>query len=139
MTPLETSLARAGLEPTGTGLKLSAFGPHWLHDSPLLEDFTLAEADIVGAGMLGARATAGQVLVAEGEVGDWMLVVLSGTVDVTRRIGADLGETVRGWRSSGPAPRSARCRCSTANRVTPVAPPSMPWNSRCSRARRWPR
>lgn len=95
MTPLETSLARAGLEPTGTGLKLSAFGPHWLHDSPLLEDFTLAEADIVGAAMLGARATAGQVLVAEGEVGDWMLVVLSGTVDVTRRVGADLGETVR--------------------------------------------
>jgi CRP/FNR family cyclic AMP-dependent transcriptional regulator len=94
MTPLETSLARAGLEPTGTGLKLSAFGPHWLHDSPLLEDFTLAEADIVGAAMLGARATAGQVLVAEGEVGDWMLVVLSGTVDVTRRVGADLGETV---------------------------------------------
>ncbi len=95
MTPLETSLARAGLEPTGTGVKLSAFGPHWLHDSPLLEDFTLAEADIVGAAMLGARATAGQVLVAEGEVGDWMLVVLSGTVDVTRRVGADLGETVR--------------------------------------------
>ena len=95
MTPLETSLARAGLEPTGTGLKLSAFGPHWLHDSPLLEDFTLAEADIVGAAMLGARATAGQVLVAEGEVGDWMLVVLSGTVDVTRRVGADQGETVR--------------------------------------------
>ncbi len=95
MTPLETSLARAGLEPTGTGVKLSAFGPHWLHDSPLLEDFTLAEADIVGAAMLGARATAGQVLVAEGEVGDWMLVVLSGTVDVTRRVGADQGETVR--------------------------------------------
>jgi CRP/FNR family cyclic AMP-dependent transcriptional regulator len=87
MTPLETSLARAGLEPTGTGLKLSAFGPHWLHDSPLLEDFTLDEADIVGAGMFGARALAGQVLVVEGQVGDWMLLLLSGTVDVTRRIG----------------------------------------------------
>ena len=95
MTPLETSLEQAGLKPTGAGVQLSVYGPHWLHDSPLLEDFTLDEADIVGAGMFGARAMAGQVLVEEGQVGDWMLVVLSGTVDVTRRVGADLGETVR--------------------------------------------
>lgn len=87
MTPLETSLEQAGLKLTGAGVKLSAYGPHWLHDSPLLEDFTLDEADIVGAGMFGARAMAGQVLVEEGQVGDWMLLLLSGTVDVTRRIG----------------------------------------------------
>jgi CRP-like cAMP-binding protein len=95
MTPLETSLEQAGLELTGTGVKLSAFGPHWLHDSPLLEDFTLEEADIVGAGMLGVRARAGQVLMAEGQVGDWMLLVLSGTVDVTRRVGAENEEVTR--------------------------------------------
>ncbi len=95
MTPLETSLEQAGLELTGTGVKLSAFGPHWLHDSPLLEDFTLDEADIVGAGMLGVRARAGQVLLAEGQVGDWMLLVLSGTVDVTRRAGAEHEEVMR--------------------------------------------
>jgi hypothetical protein len=59
MTPLETSLEQAGLKPTGAGVKLSAYGPHWLHDSPLLEDFTLDEADIVGAGMFGARAMGG--------------------------------------------------------------------------------
>ena len=86
MTPLETSLEQAGLKPTGAGVQLSVYGPHWLHDSPLLEDFTLDEADIVGAGMFGARAMAGQVLVEEGQVGDWMLLLLSGTVDVTRRI-----------------------------------------------------
>ena len=63
MTPLETSLEQAGLKLTGAGVKLSVYGPHWLHDSPLLEDFTLDEADIVGAGMFGARAMAGQVLV----------------------------------------------------------------------------
>lgn len=91
MIPLETHLAQAGLELTGSGVKLSAYGPHWLHDSPLLEDFTPEEADIVGAGMLGARARAGQVLVAEGEVGDWMLLVLGGTVDVTRRLPQDGG------------------------------------------------
>ena len=87
MIPLETQLAQAGVALTGASVKLSAYGPHWLHDSPLLEDFTPEEADTVGACMLGARARAGQVLVGEGEVGDWMLVVLSGTVDVTRRIG----------------------------------------------------
>jgi CRP-like cAMP-binding protein len=95
MTPLETSLEQAGLELTGTGVKLAAFGPHWLHDSPLLEDFTLDEADIVGAGLLGVRARAGQVLMAEGQVGDWMLLVLSGTVDVTRRVGAEHEEVTR--------------------------------------------
>ena len=105
MTPLETSLQQAGLELTGTGVKLSALGPHWLHDSPLLEDFTLEEADIVGAGMLGARARSGQVLVGEGTVGDWMLLVLSGTVDVTRRVGSGRRGRAPGghprWRGGG--------------------------------------
>ena len=36
MIPLETQLVQAGLEPTGTDVRLSAYGPHWLHDSPLL-------------------------------------------------------------------------------------------------------
>lgn len=94
MLPLETQLAQAGLELTGAGVRLSTFGPHWLHDSPLLEDFSLEEADIVGAGLLGARARAGQALVREGEVGDWMLLVLSGTVDVTRHVGQG-GERAR--------------------------------------------
>ena len=31
-------------------------------------------------------ANAGQVLIEEGEAGDWMLLVLQGTVDVTKRI-----------------------------------------------------
>lgn len=89
MNPIQDHLAQAGLEVTGTGVKLSAYGPHWLHDSPLLEDFTPEEADIVGAGMLGVRARPGQVLVTEGEIGDWMLLVLGGTVDVTRRLPQD--------------------------------------------------
>ncbi len=85
MSPLETQLRQAGLEVIGTGTALSALGPHWLHSSPLLEDFTPAEADIFGAALVVVRARPGQVLVAEGDVGDWMLVVLSGTVDVTKR------------------------------------------------------
>jgi CRP/FNR family cyclic AMP-dependent transcriptional regulator len=39
--------------------------------------------------MLRVRAQPGQVLIAEGEVSDWMLILLVGTVDVDkRRVGA---------------------------------------------------
>ena len=85
MIPVETYLQRAGLALVGHSVSLSALGPHWLHDSPLLEDCTLAEADLLGAGMLRVQARSGQVLVTEGDAGNWMMLVLSGTVDVTRR------------------------------------------------------
>lgn len=85
---LETTLQQAGLELLGTGIPLSGHGLHWLHDSPLLEDLTPAEADILGAALLLVRAQPGQVLVHEGEVGDWMLLLLRGTVDVTKRADA---------------------------------------------------
>ncbi len=85
---LETRLQQAGLALIGTGAPLSARGPQWLHDSPLLEDCTPAEVDILGAAMLLVRAQPGQVLVREGEVGDWMMLLLSGTVDVTKRADA---------------------------------------------------
>lgn len=85
---LEAALQQAGLTFIGTGAPLSARGPHWLHDSPLLDDFTPDEADTLGAAMRLVRADPGQVLVREGDVGDWMLLLLSGTVDVTKRADA---------------------------------------------------
>jgi CRP-like cAMP-binding protein len=85
MIPVETYLQQAGLALVGTSVSLSALGTNWLHDSPLLEDCTLAEADLLGAGMLRVQARPGQVLVTEGDAGHWMMLVLSGTVDVTRR------------------------------------------------------
>ena len=85
MIPVETYLQQAGLALVGSSVSLSALGPHWLRDSPLLENHTLAEADLLGAGMLRVRARPGQVLVTEGDAGNWMMLVLSGTVDVTRR------------------------------------------------------
>jgi CRP/FNR family cyclic AMP-dependent transcriptional regulator len=95
MIPVETYLQQAGLALVSHSVNLSALGPNWLHDSPLLEDCTPAEADLLGAAMLLVRARPGQVLLTEGDVGDWMLLVLSGTVDVTRRIGAAGSEIVR--------------------------------------------
>ena len=53
-------------------------------------DFTPAEADTLGEAMLRVRAQPGQVLIAEDEASDWMMLLLRGTVDVgKRRIGAD--------------------------------------------------
>lgn len=85
MIPIESVVQKAGLERVSQGARLSEFGAEWLHSSPLLEDFTPGEADVLGSTMLVVRAQPGQVLVAEGDVGDWMLLVLSGTLDVTRR------------------------------------------------------
>jgi CRP/FNR family cyclic AMP-dependent transcriptional regulator len=83
-TPLEERLRQAGLEVLGSCQKMSGRGPRLLQHSTLLEDFTLAELDTLGEAMLLVRAKPGQVLIAEGDAGDWMLLLLSGTVDVTK-------------------------------------------------------
>lgn len=54
--------------------------------SNLLEDFTLDDLAVLGAAMRRIEAAPGQVLIEEGESGDWMLLVLQGTVDVTKQI-----------------------------------------------------
>lgn len=116
MIALEQYVDKAGLTTVGRGQRLSALGAQWLHSSPLLEDFSPAEADIVGAAMLVVRARSGQVLVAEGDVGNWMLLVLAGTVDVTRRTfvragaDADLSATA----ASGEVTRLAVIRAGAA-------------------------
>ncbi|MEJ6021607.1 Crp/Fnr family transcriptional regulator [Ramlibacter sp. PS4R-6] len=61
-----------------------------LQVSPILRDFTAEEADLLGANMLLVRARPGQLLIAEGEASDWMMMLLSGTVDVGKR---PVGET----------------------------------------------
>lgn len=86
MKTLEEQLDAAGLQVVGCCERLSAYGPDLLQNSPLLEDFTPAEADILGASMLLVRAEPGQVMIREGESGDWMMLILKGTVDVTKQI-----------------------------------------------------
>ena len=41
---------------------------------------------MLGQSMLLIRAEAGQALIKEGEVGEWMLLLLKGTVDVTKKV-----------------------------------------------------
>lgn len=81
---LEQQLQQAGLELLGCCQKMSGRGPALLPHSALLDDFTLEELDPLGDAMLLIRAQPGQVLIREGDCGDWMLLVLSGTVDVTK-------------------------------------------------------
>ena len=86
MLPIETQLLQAGLATIGFCTGLSRHGPEWRHDAVLLEDLTDAEADVLGALMQRVRAAPGQVMIREGDVGDWMLLILSGTVDITKHV-----------------------------------------------------
>ena len=76
-------LEAAGLEVLGPCERLSARQD--LREAAFLQDFTPAEVDILGESMLRVRAQPGQVLIAEDDASDWMLLLLSGTVDVGKR------------------------------------------------------
>jgi CRP-like cAMP-binding protein len=82
---LRAHFERAGLEVQGVCENLSSLGEHWRQTAALLEDLTPEEADILGGMMPTLRARAGQTMIEQGEVGDWMLLVLEGTVDVVKR------------------------------------------------------
>ncbi|MES1980122.1 MAG: cyclic nucleotide-binding domain-containing protein [Pseudomonadota bacterium] len=86
LRPLQEQLQDAGLTVVGACGPLSGYGEDLLNVSPLLQDMTPAEADILGQAMLMVRAEPGQVLIREGDAGEWMLLLLKGTVDVTKRV-----------------------------------------------------
>ena len=85
---LQAQLASSGLRVDGCCDHLSRLGDAFLQVSALLQDMTLAEVDVLGAAMLRVHAKAGQVLIREGASGEWMLLILEGTVDVTRSLAA---------------------------------------------------
>ena len=87
---LENQLRARGIESLGPCERLSRSCPELMLASALLRDFTPVEADLLGASMLRIKAQPGQLLIAEGEASDWMMILLLGTVDIgKRRIGAD--------------------------------------------------
>lgn len=89
---LVEQLRAVNLHIYGCCERLSDYGAEFLQTSPLLQDMTPAEADILGASMLLVRAEPGEVLIREGEAGEWMLLLLKGTVDVTKRVDAPNGQ-----------------------------------------------
>ena len=98
-TPHSMSALTLEEQLTARGLQLSGAcdghsqRPDLLAQCALLNDYTTAEADLLGASMLHVRAQPGQLLIAEDEPGDWMMVLLRGTVDVgKRKVGAGSDE-----------------------------------------------
>jgi CRP-like cAMP-binding protein len=92
---LEQQIRDAGLEVTGCCERLSQW-PGLLETSSLLEDFSPDEADVLGALMLHVRAQPGQMMIREGDINDWMMLLLRGTVDVGKRVGPEAERDVRG-------------------------------------------
>ncbi|MCY7308499.1 MAG: cyclic nucleotide-binding domain-containing protein [Rhodoferax sp.] len=90
---LRAQFERAGLQFDGVCSGLSRFSLQWRQPAALLEDLSTEEADALGALMPLVRARAGQALIKEGDVGDWMLLLLSGTVDVIKT--SESGEVSR--------------------------------------------
>lgn len=86
MKSLEEQLDAAGLSVFGCCQGLEAYGADLLQTSPLLEDFSRAEADTLLRAMVLVRAEPGQVMIREGDAGEWMMLVLKGTVDIAKRI-----------------------------------------------------
>jgi CRP-like cAMP-binding protein len=82
---LVARLQAAGLETLPPTENICAIVPDLQTHAALLHDFLPAEVDVLCARMLRVRARAGQVLIAEGDPGNWMLLVFDGTVDVTKR------------------------------------------------------
>lgn len=91
---LRAHFERVGLRIEGVCDKLSDLGEHWRQTAALLEDLTPEEADTLGRLMPIVRARAGQALITQGEVGEWMLLLLEGTVDVVKR-SEETGESSR--------------------------------------------
>lgn len=90
---LRAQFARAGLRLEGNCVELSRYVRHWHQSAALIEDLTVDEADVLGALMPMLHVRAGQTLIHEGEVGEWMVLLLDGTVDVIKT--TDSGERSR--------------------------------------------
>ena len=136
MKTLEQQLDAAGLRVFGCCEKISDYGPDLLQHAPLLQDFSPAEADLLGASLRLVRAGPGQIMMREGDAGEWMMLVLKGTVDVTKRV----------WRE-GDAPPGGQAPEALAPEVPPgfnpatdandaAAPPASPEVARVGVVRR---
>ena len=85
MATIEEELQAGGLEVLGLCHGFARNNAALLRHSALLDNFTYDEAETLGGVMLRVRAQPGQILIREGTIGDWMMLLLSGTVDVTKR------------------------------------------------------
>lgn len=122
MASIEEELQAGGLEVLGLCQGLARDNTALLHNSALLDNFTEEEAEILGEVMLRVRAPPGQVLIREDTIGHWMMLLLSGTVDVTKRSAEGKPSRIAVIKSGAPigemsmldgAPRYATCSAIT--------------------------
>ncbi len=118
VNPKATPVSDTGLQAAGFCDDLAERASRWHEGAALVEDLTPDEITTLGALMPKVRAQAGQALIREGETGDWMLLLLSGTIDVTKA--AETGApsrlaVIKGGRAVGEmsmldgSPRYATC------------------------------
>ncbi len=84
MAMIEAEMQAKGLEVLGLCHGLAQNHAALLQSSALLDHFTPDEAETLGGVMLRVRAQRGQVLIQEDTPGDWMMLLLRGTIDVTK-------------------------------------------------------
>jgi CRP/FNR family cyclic AMP-dependent transcriptional regulator len=81
----EKYFTERGMRPEGLAKEVAAEMHRLIAHAPLLEEFTIAEITSLGEYMPVYAANAGQVIIGEGEVGDFMIILITGSIDVTRR------------------------------------------------------
>jgi len=110
MKTLEEQLHTAGLKVIGHCKSLSTYSAELSKTSPLLLDMTAQETDLLGQSMLLVSAEPGQALIREGEVGEWMLLLLKGTVDVTKQVTQTTEQRAEDTSNAGEAEKTVTSR-----------------------------
>jgi CRP/FNR family transcriptional regulator, cyclic AMP receptor protein len=82
---LQQRLIDRGVELLNDRVDLVAHGAALRQAAPMLEQFRAHELETLGRYMAHIRAKPGVALLREGELGGWMLLVLNGTVDITKK------------------------------------------------------
>jgi CRP/FNR family cyclic AMP-dependent transcriptional regulator len=87
MTPVDyhKRFAELGFQSLGPAAPHAESIHALIKSMPLLEEFSMSEIARLGAYMQMFEAPAGGVIIAEGDLGDFMVVVLSGSVDVAKK------------------------------------------------------
>jgi len=93
MTPHER-LSAIGLSPVGRASTCAAEVRTLMAATPLFSGLDAAETERLAAFMFVYDAPAGLTLITEGEVGDFMMLVMQGAVEVVRGGGAGSGSRI---------------------------------------------
>jgi CRP-like cAMP-binding protein len=81
----QTEFESRGMKAIGLAKDFAVEMHRLIAHSPLMEEMTLAEVTALGEYTMVYEAPPGVVIIGEGEIGDFMIMVISGTIDVCRK------------------------------------------------------